>query len=76
MTATVILAPARAAEVVCHEEQRRVWAHELVLAFSEYFRDNLDGSDIDHIHRLAESEVTKIVESAFDHPAARTIMRK
>jgi hypothetical protein len=77
MTATVILAPTAAAETVCHEEQLRIWANDLVglLSMESYLREDLDYSDGVDLEGVVMREIKKIVESAFDHPEARTIRR-
>lgn len=76
MSATVILGPRAAAETVCHEEQMRVWAHEIVvsLGMSGFLRD-LDYGELNEVHALVEGEIRSIIEMAFDHPEAKTIRR-
>jgi len=77
MSATVILGPAAAAEAVCHEEQLRIWANDLVglLSMENYLREDLDYSEGADLEQMVMCEIKKIVESAFDHPEARTIKR-
>jgi hypothetical protein len=76
--ATVILNPAAAAETVCHEEQVRIWANDLVgyLSIENYLREDLDYSDGVELEQVVMQEIKKIVVSAFDHPEARTIRRR
>lgn len=74
--ATVILTPAAAAETVCHEEQLRIWADDVIsaLGMENYlnFSSYADKVDMEHI---VMREIKSIIESAFDHPEARTIRR-
>lgn len=75
---TVTLLPAAAAETVCHEEQLRIWADDHIigaLAQEGYFREDLSYDDKIDIERIVMREIKSIVESAFDHPEARTIRR-
>ena len=76
--ATVILNPAAAADLVCHEEQLRIWANDLVglLSMENYLREDLDYSEGVEIEAAVMREIKKIVESAFDHPEAATIRRR
>ncbi len=78
MSATVILNPAAAAEVVCHEEQLRIWAEELLgaLSMESYLNEDLSYADGVDLQDFVMREIKKIVESAFDHPEARTIRRR
>jgi hypothetical protein len=74
---TVILNPAAAAEVVCHDEQLRIWAEEIVgaLSMGGYIREDASYDDAIDIQRIVMHEIKGIVEMAFDHPEARTIRR-
>ncbi|WP_398473038.1 hypothetical protein [Tardiphaga sp.] len=75
---TVILGPAAAAQTVCHDEQLRIWAHDQVLAalsMGGYLRDDLSYDDRIDMETMVMREIRGIVESAFDHPEARTIRR-
>lgn len=77
MSATVILSPAAAAEVVCHEEQLRIWAHDNLmggLATGDYLRD-LSYDEGLELERMLMRELKSIIATAFDHPEARTIRR-
>lgn len=77
--ATVILNPTAAAEMICHEEQLRIWAHDNIishLAMEGYLRDDLSYDDGLHIERIVMSEIKSIIGMAFDHSGARTIFRK
>lgn len=75
---TVILNPAAAAETVCHEEQLRIWAEEIIgaLSMEGYIREDASYDDAVDIERIVMREIKNIVEMAFDHPEARTIRRK
>lgn len=74
---SVILLPTRAAEEVCHEEQLRIWANDLVGAISMegYLREDIDYAEGVEIEAMVMREIKKVVEAAFDHPAAVTIRR-
>jgi|HubBroStandDraft_1064217.scaffolds.fasta_scaffold51393_6 hypothetical protein len=63
------LAAARA-EKVCHEEQLRIWANDLVglLSMQGYLRDDLTYDDGVHMERYVMDEIKSVVEQAFDHP--------
>lgn len=76
--AVVILNPAAAAEVVCHEEQLRIWAEEIVgaLSMGGYIREDTSYADAIDLQDIVMREVKSIVEMAFDHPEARTIRRR
>ncbi|MCC6775611.1 MAG: hypothetical protein IT537_03085 [Hyphomicrobiales bacterium] len=78
MTATVILGPAKAAEMVCHEEQLRIWAHDNIigaLALGGYLRDDLSYHESIEMEHDIMRELRRIIEMAFDHPEAKTIRR-
>jgi hypothetical protein len=77
MSTTIILGPAAAAEAVCHQEQMQIWSHEIVVALgmNGYLRE-LDYGEVNEVHAVVESELRSIIEMAFDHPEARTILRK
>lgn len=77
MSATIILGPKAAADAVCHDEQLRIWAHEIVgrLSMESYLRDDLSYDDGVEMERAVMDEVKSIIEMAFDHPEARTIRR-
>ena len=74
---TVILNPSAAADVVCHEEQLRIWAEEITgsLSMAGYIREDMSYDDVIDIGKIVEREIKSIVEMAFDHPEARTIRR-
>jgi len=75
---TLILMPAAAVEEVCHDEQLRIWAHdELIgaLALGGFLRDDLTCDDIIDMDATVARELKDIIKSAFDHPAAVTILR-
>lgn len=73
----VILNPAKAAEVVCHEEQLRIWAEEITgaLSMAGYIREDMSYDDVIDLGQIVQREIKSIVEMAFDHPEARTIRR-
>ena len=63
-------AQSTAADRVCHDEQLRVWANEIVgaLSLGDFIRDDMsyaDGVDLEH---LVMREIKSIVTSAFQHP--------
>lgn len=73
----VILLPAAAVEEVCHEEQLRIWAHEVVCALGmENFLNISSYADSVDIEEIVKREIKSIIEAAFDHPAATTIRRR
>lgn len=76
MSATVILSPAKAAETVCHEEQLRIWADDVIsaLGMEDYLKFSSYADKVD-MEAIVMREIKSIVESAFDHPEARTIRR-
>ena len=79
MSATIILSPAAAAEAVAHEEQLRIWADDHIigaLALGGYLRDDLSYDEKVDLARDMMREIKGIVESAFDHPEARTIAKR
>ena len=73
----VILNPAAAAETVCHEEQLRIWADDVIaaLGMEDYLKFSSYADKVD-MERIVMREIKSIVESAFDHPEARTIKRR
>lgn len=73
----VILLPAAAAEEVCHEEQLRIWADEVIsaLGMDNYLNFSSYADKVD-MEAIVMREIKSIVESAFDHPAAATIRRR
>lgn len=75
---TVILNPAAAADIVCHEEQLRIWAEEITgaLSMAGYIREDMSYEDVIDIGKVVEREIKSIVKMAFAHPEARTIRRQ
>ncbi len=75
--ASIILSPAAAAETVCHEEQLVVWSSDVVglLSMMGWLRDDLSYDDGVELDLAIQGEIKRIVQSAFDHPEARTIKR-
>lgn len=77
--ADVILNPAAAAEIVCHDEQLQIWANDHImgaLALGGYLRDDLSYDEVVALAIDMKREIKRIVELAFDHPEAATIRRK
>ena len=78
MGAVVIHNPASAAEIVCHEEQLRIWADDMISAIGmqgDFLKDRTY-CDLVDLGQIVQREIKSIVESAFDHPEAVTIRRK
>lgn len=73
----VILNPAAAAETVCHEEQLRIWADDVIsaLGMENYLNFSSYADKID-MERIVMREIKSIIEGAFNHPEARTIKRR
>lgn len=78
MADVIVLDAKRAVEEVAHEEQMTIWVGEVLGALSlcNALRDDLTGGDVVELHKVVARELRDILEMAFDHPAARTIMRK
>ena len=77
MSAVVILNPASAAELVCHEEQLRIWADDVISALGmENYLNFSSYADKVEMEQIVMREIKSIVESAFDHPEAATIRRR
>ncbi len=78
MSATVILGPAAAANEVCHDEQMVIWASDFagMLSMGGWLRDDIDYSEGVDLHEAIKRELRSIIESAFDHPEAKTIKRR
>lgn len=74
---TVILTPAAAVEEVCHEEQLRIWADDLIsaLGMENYLNFSSYADKID-MERIVMREIKSIAEAIFDHPAAATVRRR
>jgi len=73
----VILTPAAAADLVCHDEQLRIWSDEVIsaLAMGNYLQFSSYDDKVD-MERIVMHEIKSIVEMAFDHPEAATIRRR
>ena len=78
MTATIILTPSQAANEVCHEEQMVVWASDFVgmLSMGGWLREDISYADGVDLTEDVKRELRGIIESAFNHPEARTIKRR
>jgi hypothetical protein len=76
--AVVIHSPEAAAEIVCHEEQMVIWASDFVgmLSLGGYLRDNLDYAEGVNLTEDVKRELRSVIESAFGHPEAKTIIRR
>ncbi len=63
----------KAAERVCHEEQLRVWANDLVgaLSLDGFIRDDMSYDDGLDLERTVMREIKSIVAMAFTHPESR-----
>lgn len=75
----VIANPRRAAEEVCHDEQMQIWAHEVLVAVGmcDCFRDfHPTTEDVIELEAAISQELRSIIRSAFNHPEARTVLRK
>lgn len=74
---TIILAPAAAADAVCHDEQMTVWASGFVgmLSLGGYLRDDLDYEEGLDLDSDVKRELRSVIEMAFGHPEAKTIKR-
>lgn len=57
-------------ERVCHEEQLRVWASDLIgaLSMGDYIRDDMSYDDGLDLERIVMREIKSVVASAFGHP--------
>lgn len=77
MSATIILSPEAAADAICHDEQLRIWADDIIgmLSVEKYLRDDLSYSDAVDLQTVVMREIKSIITMAFDHPEARTIKR-
>ncbi len=77
MTAEIISSPLRFAKEVCHEEQLRIWAEELIgtLSVHEFLRDDLSYDDGIALEKTVMHEIRSIIESAFNHPEAKAVKR-
>jgi len=79
MSDSVIIAnPSRAAEIVCHEEQMVIWTADMAgaLSLERFLRDDLSYDQVLELHAVIGRELRSIIEMAFDHPEARTIIRQ
>lgn len=73
----VILCPRAAAETVCHDEQLRIWADEVIsaLGMGDYLKFSSYADKVD-MEAIVMQELKSIIESALDHPEAVTILRR
>ncbi len=72
MAAVILTHPAKAAENVCHDEQLRIWAEEIVgmLSVEGWLRDDLSYDDGLEMQHAVQREIKNIVTLAFTHPEA------
>lgn len=72
MAAVILTHPAKAAELVCHDEQLLIWADDLVgyMNMEGWLRDDLSYSDGVELLEAVKREIKKIVGHAFTHPEA------
>ncbi|WP_424140811.1 hypothetical protein [Roseomonas chloroacetimidivorans] len=58
------------ADIVCHDEQLRVWASGVMgaLSMGDFLRDDLSYDDRLDLERVVMGEIKRIVASAFNHP--------
>ena len=58
------------AERVCHEEQLRVWASDLIgaLSMDNYIHDDMSYDDVLDLERVVMREIKSVVVSALRHP--------
>ena len=71
------LLPKAAAEAVCHDDQMVVWSGDMAgaLSIAGVLRDDLQYDEVVDLHATITAELRRIIEIAFDHPEARTILR-
>ena len=62
--------PAKAAELVCHDEQLMIWANDIVglLSMEGWLREDLSYDDGIDIHNAIKRELKNVVAMAFTHP--------
>jgi hypothetical protein len=72
MPAVILKHPAKAAELVCHDEQMVVWAGGLagMLNMGGWLRDDLSYDDGIEMQEAIKRELRSIVSMAFTHPEA------
>lgn len=72
MSAVILTHPAKAAELVCHDEQMVIWAEEFVgrLSMGGWLRDDLSYDDGIEMTEAIKDEIRSLVEAAFTHPEA------
>lgn len=78
VSATVILSPKAAAAEVCHDEQMTIWVSDFVgmLSMGGWLREDISYAEGVDLSEDVKRELLSIIESAFDHPEARTIKRR
>lgn len=74
---SLVLGPARAADLACHDEQLEVWANDVIgyLSMEGWLRDDLSYDDIIDLNEAVKREIKRIVASAFAHPEVNCIRR-
>jgi hypothetical protein len=70
--ALILTHPARAAELVCHDEQMVIWSGDVVgmLSMGGWLREELSYGDGIELHEAITRELRSIVAQAFTHPEA------
>ena len=73
----VILHPAKAAELICHDDQMVIWTGEMAgaLNLAGFIREDMEYHDVVDLHEVIKQELLRIVKSAITHPEAATIRR-
>lgn len=72
MPAVLLIHPAKAGELVCHDEQMVVWAGEFagMLNMGGWLREDLSYDDGIELQEAIKRELKSIIKSAFTHPEA------
>lgn len=72
MAAVLLTHPAKAAEIVCHDEQMVVWAGDFasMLNAGGWLRDDLSYDDGIDLQEAIKRELKRTIEIAFTHPEA------
>ena len=70
MSAVLLNHPAKAAELVCHDEQLMIWADDLIglLSMEDWLKDALSYDDGIDLQKAVMRELKSIITMAFTHP--------
>ena len=70
MSAVLLNHPAKAAELVCHDEQLMIWADDLIglLSMEDWLKDSLSYDDGIDLQKAVMRELKSIIAMAFTHP--------